>query len=65
MQDSMSYMVVIKPDGKVHVVVKDRGAVPCEKAEDIASALGEVQETEILPDTRDDVRGYLNIGDDE
>jgi len=64
MNELMQYMVIIKPDGQVHVVVKDRGEVPCERAEDIAYALGEVEETEILPDTTSEDK-HLDIGDDE
>lgn len=55
MQDSMRYMVVIKPDGKAHVVVLDRGAIDCERAEEIAAALGDIEAQEIVPDEDNDV----------
>lgn len=54
MQDKMTYMVVIKPDGKAHVVVLDRGRVDCGRSEEVASEMGDVLETEILPE--DEVR---------
>lgn len=65
MQNAMQYTVIIKPNGKVHVVVNDRGEVPCERAEDVANSLGEVQETEFLPDTSSYVEKHLDLGENE
>jgi len=64
MQDKMTYMVVIKPDGKTHIVVLDRGVVDCARAEEVAHALGEVTSNEVLPDARTLQESDLDQGED-
>lgn len=51
MKDKMEYMVVIKPDGRTLISVLSRGDGECSRIENLGVNLGEVLNTEVIPDS--------------